>query len=121
MCGIPGVLNFDGKPVSPDVLDAMIRMLAYRGPDANGLFLERELGLAHTRLSIIDVDGGQQPMHSDDGSLWITFNSEIFNFLELRSDLIQKGYRFATRSDTEVILHLYQEEGEQCIHKLSGQ
>jgi asparagine synthase (glutamine-hydrolysing) len=121
MCGISGILNFDGKPASPDILDAMIRMLAHRGPDANGLFLERELGLAHARLSIIDVAGGQQPMHSDDGSLWITFNGEIFNYVELRSDLVQKGHRFVTRSDTEVILHLYQEEGEQCVHKLNGQ
>src|SRR5438309_9953661 len=87
MCGISGVLNFNRKPVSPEVLEAMIRTVAHRGPDASGLFVERELGLAHARLSIIDVAGGQQPMHSDDGSLWIAFNGEIFNYLELRSDL----------------------------------
>jgi asparagine synthase (glutamine-hydrolysing) len=121
MCGISGILNFDGKPVSADVLRAMIRMLSHRGPDASGIFVQRELGLAHTRLSIIDVAGGQQPMHSEDRSLWITFNGEIFNYLELRNDLIQKGHRFATRSDTEVILHLYQEEGQECVHKLNGQ
>lgn len=121
MCGISGVLNFNRKPVSPDILDTMIRMLAHRGPDANGVFLQRELGLAHARLSIIDVVGGQQPMHNEDKSLWITFNGEIFNYLELRSDLVQKGHRFVTRSDTEVLLHLYEEEGEQCVHKLNGQ
>jgi len=121
MCGISGVLNFNRKPVSSEVLEAMIRTVVHRGPDAAGVFLDRELGLAHARLSIIDVAGGHQPMHSEDRSLWITFNGEIFNYVELRSELVQKGHRFVTRSDTEVILHLYQEEGEQCVHKLNGQ
>jgi asparagine synthase (glutamine-hydrolysing) len=121
MCGISGVLNFNGKPVSPVILEGMIGTLVHRGPDATGLFLQCALGLAHARLSIIDVAGGQQPMHSEDRSLWITFNGEIFNYVELRSDLVQKGHRFVTHSDTEVILHLYQEEGEQCVHKLNGQ
>lgn len=121
MCGISGVLNFDHKPVSPGILEDMIRTLAHRGPDATGFFLQRELGLAHARLSIIDVVGGQQPMHNEDRSLSITFNGEIFNYVELRSELIQKGHRFLTRSDTEVILHLYEEEGEDCVHKLNGQ
>ena len=121
MCGISGILNFNHQPVSLRVLKDMIRRLAHRGPDATGFFIRREVGLAHTRLTIIDAAGGQQPMHNEDRSLWITFNGEIFNYVELRSDLIQKGHRFASRSDTEVILHLYEEEGEECVHKLNGQ
>jgi asparagine synthase (glutamine-hydrolysing) len=121
MCGISGVLNFDHKPVSLGILEDMIETLVHRGPDASGVFVQNELGLAHSRLSIIDLAGGQQPMHTEDRSLSITFNGEIFNYVELRSDLIQKGHRFVTRSDTEVILHLYQEEGEDCVHKLNGQ
>jgi len=121
MCGISGILNFDHQPVLPGILEDMIGRLAHRGPDATGVFMQDQLGLAHSRLSIIDLAGGQQPMHSEDRSLSITFNGEIFNYVELRSDLIQKGHRFVTRSDTEVILHLYQEEGEDCVHKLNGQ
>ncbi len=121
MCGISGVFNFDNKPVSPETLKAMVGMLAHRGPDATGVFVQRELGLAHARLSIIDLEGGRQPMASEDESLWITFNGEIFNYVELRNELIAKGHRFLTHSDTEVILHLYQEEGDHCVHKLNGQ
>ncbi len=99
----------------------MVTALAHRGPDANGVFSRDGVGLAHARLSIIDLAGGQQPMSIDDGKLWITFNGEIFNYIELRDELIKKGHKFATRSDTEVILHLYQEEGEDCIRHLNGQ
>ena len=121
MCGISGILNFDQRPVSPGMLEGMIRSLAHRGPDAMAMRVQREVGLAHARLSIIDLLGGHQPMASEDQSLWITFNGEIFNYLELKSELAARGHRFLTRSDTEVILHLYQEEGEQCVHKLNGQ
>jgi asparagine synthase (glutamine-hydrolysing) len=79
------------------------------------------LGSGHARLSIIDLEGGRQPMSSANGRLWITFNGEIFNYVELREELLAKGHRFATRSDTEVILHLYQEEGEDCVQRLNGQ
>ncbi len=99
----------------------MIGALHHRGPDENGVHTESEVGLANARLSIVDIVGGKQPMSSDDGSLCITFNGEIFNHVELREDLQKKGHRFATRSDTEVILHLYREEGENCVHRLNGQ
>jgi asparagine synthase (glutamine-hydrolysing) len=104
-----------------ETLSRMVATLAHRGPDGNGLFTDGAAGLAHARLSIIDLEGGRQPMSSADGKLWITFNGEIFNYVELREELIQKGHQFATRSDTEVILHLYQEEGENCVQRLNGQ
>jgi asparagine synthase (glutamine-hydrolysing) len=121
MCGISGIVTLRGKPVSIGELKPMIAALSHRGPDANGFFRSHSVGLAHARLSIIDLEGGQQPMSIDDGAYWITFNGEIFNYLELREQLIQKGHKFATRSDTEVILHLYQVEGENCIQHLNGQ
>src|SRR5580693_3729079 len=105
MCGIAGMFNFDEAPVAPESLRGMIRMLAHRGPDSTGFHTENNVGLAHSRLSIIDLARGQQPMCNEDSSLWITFNGEIFNYVELRDELIRKGHRFATRSDTEVILH----------------
>jgi asparagine synthase (glutamine-hydrolysing) len=99
----------------------MIGTLTHRGPDEVGIFVDGALGLAHHRLSIIDLGGGHQPMCSDDGSLTITFNGEIFNFVELRRELEQKGHRFLTRSDTEVILHLYQRYGTDCVQHMNGQ
>lgn len=121
MCGISGFLNLDGCPADPHILERMIRTLAHRGPDDMGVFVDGALGLAHHRLSIIDIAGGHQPMSSEDGSLSITFNGEIFNFVELRDGLEQKGHRFLTRSDTEVILHLYQEYGDDCVRYMNGQ
>jgi asparagine synthase (glutamine-hydrolysing) len=121
MCGIAGMFNLEGAPVAPDSLRGMIRMLAHRGPDDTGFHTESSVGLAHARLSIIDLAGGQQPMCNEDASLWITFNGEIFNYVELREELVRKGHRFATRSDTEVILHLYEEKGEDCVRFLNGQ
>jgi asparagine synthase (glutamine-hydrolysing) len=121
MCGIAGIFNLDGAVVAPESLRGMIRMLAHRGPDETGFHSENGAGLAHTRLSIIDLAGGQQPMCNEDSTLWITFNGEIFNYLELREELLSKGHRFATRSDTEVILHLYEEKGEDCVRHLNGQ
>jgi len=121
MCGISGIVSLQGNRVDAAELAPMIAALAHRGPDENGVFTRDGVGLAHARLSIIDLKGGQQPMSIDDGRLWITFNGEIFNYIELREDLIKKGHRFSTRSDTEVILHLYQEEGEDCVRRLNGQ
>jgi asparagine synthase (glutamine-hydrolysing) len=121
MCGIAGLLNFTGEPVDPGLTRRMIARLRHRGPDGVGFHSEANVGLAHARLSILDLCGGQQPMHNEDESLWITFNGEIYNYVELREDLIRKGHRFATRSDTEVILHLYEELGEDCVHEFNGQ
>jgi asparagine synthase (glutamine-hydrolysing) len=121
MCGIAGIFNLDGAPVAQESLWPMIGMLAHRGPDSAGIHVEDSVGLAHSRLSIIDLARGQQPMCNEDSSLWITFNGEIFNYVELRDELIRKGHRFATRSDTEVILHLYEQKGENCVRHLNGQ
>jgi len=99
----------------------MIGMLDYRGPDGRGVHLEPAAGLAHARLSVIDLAGGAQPMANEDGSLWITFNGEIFNYVELREDLLARGHHFASLSDTEVILHLYEEFGADAVGKLNGQ
>lgn len=121
MCGIAGYVNFDGSGADASVLRDMIRMVRHRGPDGEGDYNGAHAGLAHARLSIIDLDGGRQPMCNEDRTLWITFNGEIFNYLELREELIKRGHRFATRSDTETILHLYEDEGEACVHRLNGQ
>jgi asparagine synthase (glutamine-hydrolysing) len=99
----------------------MINAIRHRGPDGSGIHLDGGTGLAHARLSIIDHTDGGQPMSNGDGSLWITFNGEIFNYLELREDLIRKGHRFATASDTEVILRSYEEKGEDCVQDFNGQ
>src|SRR5579862_8054816 len=121
MCGIAGVIKTRDGMVTPEELRVMIGTLTHRGPDGSGVYTKAQVGLAHSRLSIIDLEGGHQPMSIQNDDLWITFNGEIFNYLELREELIGKGHQFATRSDTEVILHLYQEEGEACVHRLNGQ
>ncbi len=115
------MFNLEGGQVALDSLRGMIGMLAHRGPDDTGFHAENGVGLAHARLSIIDLAGGHQPMCNEDSSLWITFNGEVFNYLELREDLLSKGHKFATQSDTEVILHLYEEKGEDCVQYLNGQ
>jgi asparagine synthase (glutamine-hydrolysing) len=120
MCGICGFVNFKLND-DPDLLPEMIHAIRHRGPDETGFHRSPEAGLGHTRLSILDLAGGQQPMCNRDRTLWISFNGEIFNYVELREDLIRRGHRFRTRSDTEVILHLYQQEGEDCVHRLNGQ
>ena len=121
MCGISGVLKLDGSPVGTEQLRQMIATLQHRGPDANGIHVAGSVGLGHARLSIIDLQGGAQPMSSADGSLWITFNGEIFNHIELREELLKKGHRFLNRSDTEVILNAYREYGEDCVEHFNGQ
>lgn len=121
MCGIVGIVNLIGSPIDQGLLRNMLDMLQHRGPDAIGTYTDKQVGLAHARLSIIDLAGGHQPMHNEDKSVWITFNGEIFNYKELRQDLIRKGHAFATQSDTEVIVHLYEEEGEECVRYLNGQ
>jgi asparagine synthase (glutamine-hydrolysing) len=121
MCGICGILNSTGNLVDPNLLREMIGTIRYRGPDETGFYNHRHVGLGHARLSIIDLAGGSQPMHNAEKSLSITFNGEIFNYIELRDDLVKKGHRFATRSDTEVILHQYQEKGEDCVKDFNGQ
>jgi asparagine synthase (glutamine-hydrolysing) len=121
MCGISGMLRLDGGPADRDQLDRMIATLRHRGPDASGIHISGAAGLAHARLSIIDLQSGGQPMSTVDGRFWITFNGEIFNYVELTEELKSKGHRFATRSDTEVILEAYREYGEECVNHFNGQ
>jgi asparagine synthase (glutamine-hydrolysing) len=121
MCGIAGIVSSERTSIDTDRLMSMTAMLQHRGPNDRGMHVEPGIGLGHTRLSIVDLAGGRQPMPNDDGTLWITFNGEIFNYVELRKDLIGKGHRFRTESDTEVILRLYEEEGTAAVEKLNGQ
>ena len=122
MCGIAGKLHFDETHhVDAQDLRKMAAVMAHRGPDGEGVWSERNVGLAHRRLSIIDLrDVAGQPMSNKDGSLWVTFNGEIYNFRELRSDLQARGYRFQTDSDTETIIHAYDEYGKGCLERLRG-
>lgn len=122
MCGIAGKYNFlTGEPVSPELVKSMCDRIAYRGPDDSGVYTEGSVGLGHRRLSIIDLSElGHQPMSSEDGMIWITYNGEIYNFLSLRKDLINKGYQFKSKTDTEVIIYLYREYGEECLEYLRG-
>ena len=116
MCGIAGYVG----PEPADVLPGMLQQLRHRGPDDVGIRVEDGIGLGMTRLAIIDLAGGHQPMANEDGSLWIVFNGEIYNHRELRPGLERAGHRFRTRSDTEVILHLYEEAGARCVEQLRG-
>ena len=121
MCGICGVFNVgNGDPVPVPLLKKMADTIAHRGPDEEGFFSEGPVGLAHRRLSIIDVEGGHQPQTNEDQTVWVIFNGEIYNFQELREFLLTKGHSFKTRSDTEVIVHLYEEKGEACFKELRG-
>lgn len=119
MCGICGF--FGERPVfSADTLERMNNVLIRRGPDDSGTFLEPEVGLAMRRLSIIDLHGGSQPIHNEDSTVWVVFNGEIYNYRELRLTLLQRGHRFYTNSDTEVIVHLYEEYGDKLVDHLCG-
>lgn len=121
MCGICGKLNFDrGARVSRDTMQAMADSIRHRGPDDEGFYLRGEIGLGFRRLSIIDLGGGHQPIANEDESIWIVFNGEIYNYQELREFLLSKGHKFRTHSDTEVIVHLYEELGEGCLERLRG-
>jgi asparagine synthase (glutamine-hydrolysing) len=122
MCGIAGILELKSvKPPDQRELAAMIARLHHRGPDGTGLFTDGPIGLAHARLSIIDLAGGDQPIHNEDKTIWVVFNGEIFNYLELRAELITLGHHFYTQSDTEVIVHLYEQYGEKFVDYLNGQ
>jgi len=122
MCGVVGILNLhNNETIGADVIKHMLSAIRHRGPDEVGIYNDDYIGLGHARLSIIDLSSGQQPMSNEDGTLWISFNGEIFNYIELREDLLKKGHRFKTRSDTEVIIHLYEDYGQESLHYLNGQ
>ena len=122
MCGITGTLNLSkSHPISESDLRQMLAMVRHRGPDEFGIYLDDQVGLGSARLSIIDLSGGQQPISNEDGSIWIVFNGEIFNYVELRPDLEKRGHHFSTNSDTEVIVHLFEDYGPNCLKYLNGQ
>lgn len=120
MCGISGRFNLDGRPVSAAEIAAMREILRHRGPDDAGAFISGPIGLGHRRLSIIDLAGGHQPISNEDGSICVILNGEIYNFEELRNELIGRGHTLRTRSDTEVIVHLYEDLGPACVQRLRG-
>jgi asparagine synthase (glutamine-hydrolysing) len=121
MCGICGVYSYNSRePVSGGLLEGMLTRIRHRGPDEEGIYLDVGLGLGSRRLSIIDLSGGTQPIYNEDRSVVVVFNGEIYNYRELRSALESRGHTLATSSDTEVIVHLYEEAGDDCVHELRG-
>jgi asparagine synthase (glutamine-hydrolysing) len=122
MCGIAGIFNLENSdPVEERDIRRMLGTIRHRGPDEFGIYLDGPVGLGNARLSIIDLSGGQQPISNEDGTMWIVFNGEIFNYVELRPQLEARGHRFSTSSDTEVLLHAYEEWGTECLDRLNGQ
>src|SRR6266480_3669272 len=120
MCGIAGILSLDGRPVAAEEMRTMCDAMVHRGPDDHGILIRPNVGLGMRRLSIIDLENGQQPISSEDGSISVVFNGEIYNFQTLRRQLIARGHKLATRSDTEVIVHLYEDFGAEMVNQLHG-
>jgi asparagine synthase (glutamine-hydrolysing) len=120
MCGIAGILRFDGGPARKADLERMIDAIGHRGPDGRGVHLDGPCGLGHARLAIIDPAGGAQPLANEDDTVWIAYNGEAYNYVELAPALERRGHRFRTRSDTETIVHLYEEAAERCVDALNG-
>jgi asparagine synthase (glutamine-hydrolysing) len=120
MCGICGKLNLDGRGVSKALVKAMADTIEHRGPDDEGYYVSGPVGLGFRRLSIIDLQSGHQPLSNEDDTVWIAFNGEIYNYQELRDLLLSRGHVFKTKTDTEVIVHLYEEYGPECLQKLRG-
>ncbi|GJQ36830.1 MAG: asparagine synthetase B [Anaerolineaceae bacterium] len=122
MCGIAGTLNLgSGPPVDPEMVYSMLEAIRHRGPDENGVFSNDRVGLGSARLSIIDLAGGRQPIHNEDATIWVVFNGEIYNYVELRRELESAGHVFSTQSDTEVLVHLYEEDEQGWLLQLNGQ
>ncbi|MEW6096096.1 MAG: asparagine synthase (glutamine-hydrolyzing) [bacterium] len=121
MCGIAGIYNLNNEPVSQDTLKRMCDIIRHRGPDDEGQWVDGNIGFGHRRLSIIDLSpAGHQPMSNEDKTVWITYNGEVYNYIELRSELEAKGHCFNSHTDTEVIIHAYEEYGEECLNKFNG-
>jgi len=120
MCGIAGVVDFDGKRADSAVVRQMNEVMQHRGPDDNGVYGSDNVVLGHVRLSIIDIKGSRQPLSNEDGAIWITFNGEIYNYKELRQLLVERGHGFRTNGDTEVLVHLYEEFGDGMLAHLNG-
>ncbi len=120
MCGICGKINFNNETIDKSEIIAMRDTLIHRGPDDAGVYVDNNVGLGHRRLSIIDVSGSKQPLSNENNSIWIVYNGEIYNFQMLREEMLDKGHKFKTRGDTEVIVHLYEEYGKDFVHYLRG-
>src|SRR5437763_2423775 len=120
MCGIAGQVREDGAGVERELLESMCAALEHRGPDSRGIHVEGGAGLGVQRLRIIDLETGDQPIYNEDSTVAVVLNGEIYNFRELRERLVSRGHRFRTRSDTETIVHLYEEEGPECVRSLHG-
>src|SRR5947207_13913369 len=121
MCGIAGLYECKSQaPVNENVRDAMCRVIEHRGPNDQGIYANGPIGIGMRRLSIIDLSTGRQPVHNEDQTIWTVFNGEIYNFRELREKLTKLGHRFYTQTDTEVIVHAYEEYGEDCVDHLRG-
>src|SRR5439155_4613648 len=121
MCGIAGILNFSDAPVNRTILGKMTSVLAHRGPDGEGIYLSGPVGLGHRRLAIIDLSpAGRQPMSNEKGTVWVTYNGEIYNFPEIRCELEARGHTFRSLTDTEVVIHAYEEWGVDCVHRFNG-
>src|SRR6516165_3425513 len=119
MCGIAGFLLREGK-AHPESVKAMTDLIRHRGPDDEGFYTDGPCGIGMRRLSIIDLSTGHQPMTNEDGSVWVVFNGEIYNYRELRHELIGRGHRFTTNSDTETLVHLYEDQGAAGLERLRG-
>ncbi len=121
MCGICGIFNLNGEPVSPVILRKMTNVIAHRGPDSEGFYIDSFIGLGHRRLAIIDLSpAGHQPMLTQDGQKALVYNGEVYNFQELRAELESHGHQFRSRTDSEVILHAYFEWGPKCVERFNG-
>ncbi len=122
MCGIAGICHLSGPGrISLDSIKRMVSVQKHRGPDETGIYIDDHIALGQARLSIIDLSSGTQPIHNEDKSLWIIYNGEVYNYRELREDLLKSGHRFHTTSDTEVVLHLFEEKGLACLDDMNGQ
>ena len=121
MCGIAGWVDFSSVQPQRELLETMTRAIRHRGPDGEGFYEQGPVHLGHRRLSVIDLEGSSQPLSNEDGTIWITFNGEIFNFQELRTRLLQKGHQCRTVGDTETVVHAYEEYGTDCVQHLRGQ
>jgi asparagine synthase (glutamine-hydrolysing) len=120
MCGIAGIVRWGGEePVEPEI-KKMVEAMAHRGPDGEGFLVRDSVALGHRRLAIIDLETGRQPLCNEDETIWITYNGEVYNYRELRCELEEKGHTFATKSDTEVIVHAYEEWDGRCVEKFRG-
>src|SRR5262245_10599834 len=120
MCGIAGIMSLGERPVLESEVRAMCDAMIHRGPDDDGYYITSGVGLGMRRLSIIVLTTGQQPVHNEDGTVWVVFNGEIYNFRALRTILERQGHRFYTDTDTEVIVHLYEKYGDACVEKMRG-